>query len=457
MAPKSQAGFISYAQFREALGKASPQPYQQRLLASVLAMRLAPDAKSIAPALPQMFDHTRNLIEQTYQGVDESDVAASFVDEGGVYVDCIKVDKQPGAAEHQAGGESPEPPPFKEMEEGSAPPRNPVPSQLGEGKKDRFGNPMFCPEGYVPVVRLTLNRIADAGGATNFLQKSPDGGRHPTLGNGRPTSPPPRVRPATGGGQAPPPFQVFQGYLHAYAHASQRVSNWGGQSWLNVWNPNPDPGVFSLSQQWFAWGSGGSLQTVEGGWHVFPSHYNNSYQTRLFVYSTANGYASGGYNLEGGLFQQTDNSWVLGGTISPVSSAGGQQAGFLMQWQRDDSGNWWLYLQSSGDPVAVGYYPAGHFGGVRDADSVDFGGEVCSQMNARQTGAMGSGQDASTGWQQAAFHKLISYYPTDASGLQEATLTPDQQDAPTYTLDPHNNSGTSGGTYFYFGGAGGSF
>ena len=54
-----------------------------------------------------------------------------------------------------------------------------------------------------------------------------------------------------------------------------------------------------------------------------------------------------------------------------------------MQWYRDPAnGNWWLTLQSTGNAIAVGYYPAAIYGGgvlSQAAQSVDFGGEVCSQ------------------------------------------------------------------------------
>ena len=165
-----------------------------------------------------------------------------------------------------------------------------------------------------------------------------------------------------------------------------------------LWTPDPAPGVFSLSQQWVAGGSGPSLQTIEGGWHVYPAFHNDpSPITRLFIYWTADGYSStGNYNLlnQPGqpAFVQTDNTWVLGGAF-PTSAAGGDQHGFLMQWYRDPAnGNWWLTLQSTGNAIAVGYYPAAIYGGgalSQAAQSVDFGGEVCSQSRFEPNGSNG--------------------------------------------------------------------
>jgi len=232
---------------------------------------------------------------------------------------------------------------------------------------------------------------------------------------------------------------------------------------MNVWTPDPAPGVFSLSQLWISAQGDEGVQTIEGGWHVYPSFHNEtSLIPRLFVYWTADGYnATGNYNLANQPgqpgFIQTDNTWVLGGAML-ASTAGGDQQGFLMQWQRDPAnGNWWLYLQGSEQPVAVGYYPASIYNGgplASAAENVDFGGEVCSQQGSNQTGSMGSGQPATAGWQQAAFHKEIAHLK--AGGWQQAMLAP-MQDAPAYTIDLHNNTNSAWGTYFFFGGADGVF
>src|SRR5215813_114031 len=63
---------------------------------------------------------------------------------------------------------------------------------------------------------------------------------------------------------------------HRWAWGEQQVNNNGGDSVLNVWRPDPSPGVFSLAQHWYTGGSGNSLQTVEGWWQVSRSLYNTS-------------------------------------------------------------------------------------------------------------------------------------------------------------------------------------
>ena len=113
--------------------------------------------------------------------------------------------------------------------------------------------------------------------------------------------------------------------IHRYAHAAQDVGVcYGGGSWLNVWTPSVAPGVFSLSQQWWVGDNGNQpLQTLEGGWQVYPALYGHSNPV-LFIFFTAAGYdpASSGYNgtmmsSSSGqptkVFVQQNNNWVLGG------------------------------------------------------------------------------------------------------------------------------------------------
>ena len=439
--------FLPFDQFLEQTSAAQPGANQAAFVAGARARGLPPAiADGGLPAAE--VDRIKNHILSYYANAD---VCNTFVDAGGLHIDCIKMQEQ-----------QPPPPALAEAPGAPAHRRAAVPRQLEEGRQDLFGNQMFCPPGYVPVVRVTLDRISRAGGLSAFFLKSPDGGRHPSLGSGRRAGP---VAGAQGGAGQQAPMQVVGGAIHAYAHAVNRpLQNFGGRSWLNTWTPNPSPGVFSLSQQW--WAAGGlttPLQTVEGGWHVYPGLYNESQlTTRLFLYFTADGYQNtGSYNLsrrpgQDG-FHQTNNSWVIGGSLQ-TSGPGGDQNGFLMQWQLDDTG-WWLFLQGTEEePVAIGYYPRQLFGSgqlSQAAESIDFGGEVCGQIGQSQTGQMGSGRPAADGWQQAAFHRSIAYLPTAEGGMQSATLTPDQQDGPSYTVDYHENSGGDWGTYFFFGGLSG--
>jgi hypothetical protein len=397
---------------------------------------------------------------------ESATVTNSFADNDDAPIDCMTVDSQPALASN-AQAKIASPPAFIAPEGAAlALPRSAYfEPPLGEGKRDQLGNERFCPPGAIPAVRITPERIAYAGGLARFLSKAPDGGRHPLLGRaeGDGGDLPARLAPPAPR-DAAFPFQVVtdsQGRkaIHGYAHAFQlNAPNDGMRTWFNVWSPNPSPGVFSLSQLWLTGGSGNGLQTIEGGWHVYPDLFQGSTLPRLFIFSTPDGYRSGAYNLQGG-FVQVDSTWVIGGSFD-ASARGGAQRGFLMQWQRDARGNWWLYLGGSAGPVAVGYYPVALYGGgqlSQYSEMVDFGGEVCSQINDRRTGEMGSGQPASAGWQQAAFQRSCAYLDRQSGQMVTANLTPDpRNDAPCYTLDAKTGTG-DWATYFYFGGGGCQF
>lgn len=403
-------------------------------------------------------EDVHDYLQRRYANVE---VSNSFVDAVGQHIDCVRLNQQPALR-----GEGPDPPPaFIEMPGTSGRRESSGSAPLAEDRADQFGNQVYCPPGFVPLLRVTPDRVARAGGLEQFFDKAPGGGKHPSFGAGIHANV--RKIQMEGHGGLAIPMQEVAGAIHAYAHASQSVAGQqctGARSWFNTWTPDPSPGVFSLSQLWISGDDGSGVQTIEGGCHVYPDLYNDPKPvTRLFVYWTADGYqTTGSYNLstrpgQGG-FVQVDHTWVLGGAFAS-SVTGGDQHGFLMQWQRDASnGNWWLFLQGSGEPVAVGYFPASLYGSgplSQAAQHVDFGGEVCSQQGDRRTGPMGSGQPASSGWEKAAFQKEIAYLTS--GGWTAASLTPDQRDAPAYTIDLHNDSSSAWSTYFFFGGIGAVF
>jgi hypothetical protein len=242
---------------------------------------------------------------------------------------------------------------------------------------------------------------------------------------------------------------------------------------LNVWDPNPGPGVFSLSQLWITAGAGNRLQTIESGWQVYPDLYGDRLP-HLFIFFTNNNYAdgSGWYNLNkppGAQlgFVQYDTpaarSWVIGGALSSsgvgLSTVDGPQVNVVMQWQRDAStGNWFLYLGRDGGALdAIGYYPQGLFlsGPLTSAaDTVDFGGEVASVTRSTTTGEMGSGQPASSGAKRAAYQDHVFFVPTSGDGhLQPAALTAmvDTSDSSFYSVVVRSAEAGER-AYFYFGG-----
>jgi len=235
---------------------------------------------------------------------------------------------------------------------------------------------------------------------------------------------------------------------HRYAVGYQSVNNHGGHSTLNIWQPVPITGGFSLSQVWYAGGS--PTQTVEVGSQVYPNLYGTS-SPCLFVYWTADGYSTTGcYNNGCGAFVQVSSVWIPGGSLAPVSSLGGTQYEIEIVVLLS-GGNWWISINGAW----LGYYPGTLYGSGQlktYATVAEYGGEV-TPNSAGTTGQMGSGRKASDGFQWAAYQKNIYYYDTTANSNSAWTaLSPIISCSSDYTLNLFNYQNTGSGTYFYFGG-----
>jgi hypothetical protein len=362
---------------------------------------------------PQAFDRMRAYILAIYRGVE---VDHSYV-YGGNYFDCATIGSQPTVRDR--GIKTIAKPPV------AAPARHRIgrtlASPLTLGLRDGYGNAVSCPAGSIPMLRMSLSQTTRFPTLAAYLAKVPAGAR----------------------------TQIPPGGPHRYAIGYQQVTNYGGNSWLNVWNPQ---GPFTLSQQWYVNGSGSGTQTVEGGWVHYPAKFGNS--SVLFIFSTPNNYASGCYNLECSGFVQTSSSVALGSTFSNYSTYGGTQWGFGLQWKYYN-GNWWMFYQGS----AVGYYPGSVFHGgpmARNSALTEYGGESYTSGNSWPQ--MGSGKFASAGWTQAAFQNTIFYIPQNISGGTGiwSSLSTLATNPSCYTINYTNSSnGGSWGTYFFFGGPGG--
>ncbi len=391
---------------------------------------------------PKKFEEMKKYILEYYEGVL---VTNSFIGDSGRTIDCVITETQPSLQTPKMRDHKIATPP-KPFRQGKvslrsfSPEEKILPPQLSENKFDRFNNPMYCKPDTIPLTRLTLSALTRFTSLSDFFYKAP-------------------VVDAKKGEQEPVPGE--DDYTHYWAHAKQSVNNYGGDSRLNVWKPNADPGWFSLSQHWYVGGSGSSKQTVEGGWQVAERKYDNR-NPNLFIYSTSANYSSGSgcYNLDCPAFVQINNSWVIGGQLGPVSSLNNTQYIFRMQWQYSN-GNWWLFLKGRGaaapgveDYFAIGYYPEEHFDGgqlTRYATKIDYGGEVSSLKGENKTGQMGSGKFASEGWSRAAYQRTIYYIDTSHvshwANLSKVNSTPD-----CYTADVHNKTASRWATYLYFGG-----
>lgn len=362
-------------------------------------------------ALEEMKGHILKLY-------DKVEAPHSFMEEGGAIYDCIPVESQPGLRGSRGGvPKAPDAPPAEP--EGSHAAGGPhetwkanlIASPLGPDRKDRHGNVMHCPPGTIPMRRVTLEDLSRFPTLRDFFQKGPRGAGRPPR-----ASEPPTV-PAT----------------HRWAHAYQNVSNGGGHSYLNVWDPTIGAGqIFSLSQHWYVGGSGGKLQTLECGWQVYPAFYGDT-KPHLFTYWTADDYtATGCYNMTCGAFVQIGSSFAPGMALGPTSVVGGAQYEVqLTYWHT--GGRWWFYFNGTSGGNAIGYYPDSLYKGgalAGNPSEIDYGGET---VGTTTFPPMGSGHFASEGWQKAAYQRAIGYYKPLGGAMVNASLTASQAWPNCYT------------------------
>jgi len=416
------------------------------------------DFSSTAVVDEVSFTEMKQRILAIYGGVNVTNVTSFVLD--GEYCDCIQLMQQPSV--HLLGLDHIEAPPSfvppDRFGDGGAEATNislPAPSVLDLGLRDPFGNPVSCPDNTVPIQRLTLESVSRFSTLRDFDWKPPvhllnaDGSVLVPRGvdDARADRVEKRLDPNK-------PI-----HLHAFAWESK--TNYGLNSWIDLWSPNTD---LSFSQQWVLGNVSGSLlQTVEGGWVVYKKRWGS--KARLFTIYTADDYGKlSCYNHDCGTFTQTNSHWYLGGPWDRYSIYGGQQWGFEMQWQLYQ-GNWWLLLRGPGAFEPVGYYPGKVFNGgplTRSATDVVFGGEVAniSSKPAYHHGPMGSGHFAEEGWTRAAYQNRIFRVIRSSSGENIgvwAALKPILQtwlNCYTMAVTPWQQGGTWG-TYMYFGGPGG--
>ncbi|HEX4750138.1 MAG TPA: neprosin family prolyl endopeptidase [Bryobacteraceae bacterium] len=389
------------------------------------------------------FNDMKAHLTQLYTGVQPQH---SFVDSNGSVFDCIPIEQQPAlrGATPAAPVDMPMPERTIRLPLDVKRPTDILPP-LRAGEKDQYGNEMVCPEGTIPMRRITLEELTRFETLQNFFRKGEGN-------SGRPPMAPPQTavidKPITGippGAPAP---------SHRWAHAFQNVPNLGGHSYLNVWQPGIGANqIFSLSQHWYVGGSGANLQTAECGWQVYPQKYGRSNPV-LFIYWTADDYTKTGcYNMDCSAFVQVNNGWAIGASIGPVSVAGGAQYEIQLAYYLY-KGNWWLYLGGTAASNAIGYYPTSLYKGgalAHNAAEIDYGGEV---VGTTSWPGMGSGAFANTGWQHAAYQRDIYYYPT-GGGAVFANLTPSQNWPKCYTAQV-NSYGSPWFETLWFGGPGGS-
>jgi hypothetical protein len=328
------------------------------------------------------------------------------------------------------------------------------------------------PAGHVPIVRPDLSKVGRAVGLDDFLAKRGGYLVNVNRSNKKPTD--------------PNPF----GYFHATS--SQTTNIYGCDAWLNVWDPAIDvpaaPGGddHSISQTWLQNYQKVELQSLEAGLTVDRGLNGDSYN-HLFTYFATNGYpVPGSIDAPNGLpavgnnvggYNRLQSGWVQysptifpGIRVNGSSAQGGTQLEIAIKYQLYE-GNWWFGVNNneSGPWIWIGYYPASLFwgpDGVRTtgianlAQWVSFGGEVYSALaNPCATqDQMGSGRHAADGWTHAAYQRALrnqanaSAAMVNYDGFPEVDAAASNCPVNEYTIQCYMDSGSSWGSYQYYGG-----
>jgi len=366
-------------------------------------------------------------------------VLHSFHAHEGIWIDCVDVNRQPSVLAPQMAGKAiDQPPPLPAplpLPPGHQWARQDVEDHANE--VDENGSVRHCDPGTIPMRRTTAADLQPFATLQDFFAKGPDRA-------GLATS----FKP---GYQAPPSVSGYE-----FAREIQNVTNWGFQSFVNIWNPSLQVAAdHSISQIWVVNNCcTANLETAEAGWIVgnpFDTH------TRLFVYWTDNNYQSTGcYNLSCTGFVQTNNSVTLGASFGTISSQGGAQYDVELSWEKSSStSNWWLLWQGS---TWLGYYPASQYthGMATQASTTGFGGEVLnSEPGGRHTTTqMGSGQFASAWWQYAAYQRHLQYIDTNYNTI-DVTPTSSVTNSNCYSMaSGYDGTGDGWGAYEFLGGPG---
>ncbi|KAJ7295543.1 hypothetical protein O6H91_Y181500 [Diphasiastrum complanatum] len=202
-----------------------------------------------------------------------------------------------------------------------------------------------------------------------------------------------------------------------------------------------------------------SLNTAEVGWQVYPSLHpsDNPLAPHLFVYWTADAYKSTGcYNLGCAGFVQTNNKWVLGGTVSPYTTldvhANNEYEISLVVFYDSTTPGWWLSISDT----TIGYWPSSLYTTLQaSADLLQWGGEILPSATTvgHTTTAMGSGAFPIEGYPVAAYHRNVTY-ATSPHTFFDATLQIQAvTNANCYNISVEQGDfSSSWGSYFFFGG-----
>ncbi|RHN41653.1 putative neprosin [Medicago truncatula] len=273
----------------------------------------------------------------------------------GDIIDCVLTHKQPAFDHPLLKGTKP-----------LDPPKRPRADNQIDNMSDIFQlwslSGESCPEGTIPIRRVTEQDLLRANSISKFGSKLVDG--------------------------------VYREYAYGSVNGDGYT---GAKANLNVWSPKTEnKDEYSLAKISLSSQSG---ETVE----VYENLYKDRL-SRLFIYWTADKDGKTGcYNLLCSGFIQTNRKIVIGGTLTASAINRNQFDVALKIWKDPFVANWWLEYGSGN---VVGYWPSRLFNELKgEAYFAQFGGEVLNLMRSgsHTTTQMGSGNFQSLGYRKSAY------------------------------------------------------
>ncbi|KAL6005969.1 hypothetical protein ACLOJK_040014 [Asimina triloba] len=258
---------------------------------------------------------------------------------------------------------------------------------------------------------------------------------------------------------------------------------YGAKAQINAWKIRVEPNEFSASKITLLSSDRPDASSIQVGWivrfrlshfqvpkgifvavkvnhhadQVHPLLFGDD-KTRLFTYWTGDGFnKTGCFNLLCPGFVQVSQDIVLGADITPLSAYNGTQYVIdLLVYKDPNNGNWWLIY---GNKHPVGYWPTSLFKNLKQANLIEWGGEV---LNAAKDGAhtstqMGSGHFPLEGLGKASYFRNILTVDRSNTFRAPVGLVPFSDRPQCYDIRYDGSKiGRDVGYFFFYGGPGGS-
>ena len=421
----------------------------QSILRVVLSTAAVAVASMVAPAVAAPASEAQRVKAFLDARYLAGDVRHSFHTKFQESIDCVDYLAQPGAKALAAAGTpltavpSPEPRPAT------------LPDYAFDGAADDQGNARSCPDGTVPLLRITADDIGKRGGMDAFLAR-------------RTKSRGPHIDPVHGATFAPD----LANYAHVTSSYTGGLNLAGGYSIITVWSPSPiysEVDNHSIGQTWLLGNGSNGTESVEQGWIVYNG-LNGDNNPHFFVFSTNNNYglgASGTGHGPQGCYNVSSAcpTSCVGSSCEPafVVQPGawmtpGMQLSSGMDGSVHNFVNLETYYGSQGGVngwviVGAGFYASSWYSGSFQTTGTAFsaGGEVYDYTNT-WVYPMGSGSAPYDGDANTASVSFMEVLPSGWTSWTTSSFSyPESTIADygfVYSSGPINGSSSAG---FYFG------